>query len=73
MEAPDDPLAVVYAEEFIPLPITPEHAMALKKIENLHADPFDRIQIAQARAEDFTFITHDRTILKYADLKTIKS
>ncbi len=31
MEAPDDPLAVVYAEEFIPLPITPEHAMALKK------------------------------------------
>ncbi len=73
IEAPDDPLAVVYAEGFIPLPIRLEHAMALKTVEDLHGDPFDRIQIAQAKAEDFTLVTHDRFILQYADLKTIKS
>ena len=73
MEASDDPLAIVHAEGFIALPITPEHTLALKTVENIHGDPFDRIQIAQAKAEGFTFITHDRNILKYADLQTIKS
>ena len=73
VEAPDDPLAVVYAEGFIPLPIRLEHAMELRTVEHRHGDPFDRIQIAQAKAEDFTLVTHDRFILQYTDLKTIKS
>lgn len=73
MEAPEDPLAVIYDEEFIPLPIQPEHAVELRSVEHIHGDPFDRIQIAQAKAENLTLITHDKTILKYADLETIKS
>lgn len=50
MESFGDPLAMLYAEQFIPLPITPEHAIALKQVENIHNDPFDRIQIAQAKS-----------------------
>ena len=73
MEAPEDPLAVVYAEGFISLPITPEYTMMLKTVENIHGDPFDRIQIAQAKAEGLALVTHDRNILEYADLQIIKS
>lgn len=73
MEAPEDPLAVVYDQEFIPLPIQPEHALELKSIEHIHGDPFDRIQIAQAKVEKLTLITHDKAILKYTDLEIIKS
>lgn len=73
MEEAGDPLKMLYAEAFIPLPITPEHTMELKTIENLHSDPFDRIQIAQAKTENLTLITHDRIILKYSHLRTIKS
>lgn len=34
----------------------------------VHGDPADRILIATARTLDLTLITHDRPILKYAEL-----
>ena len=54
------------------LPVTKEHAMtvsALSRAENAppHNDPFDRILIAQAKAEGMTFITHDHLLAGYGE------
>ncbi len=73
LESPDDPLAIAVKEGFIPLPITGEHALALKTLESHHSDPFDRLLIAQAKHENFTLLTHDKTVMKYADFNYIKA
>ncbi len=73
LEAPPDPLAVALSEGFIPLPITGEHALALKTLESYHNDPFDRLLIAQAKHEDFILLTHDKMILKYKGFKSLKA
>lgn len=49
---------------FIKLPIDDRHVCALEtlheKEENKgHADPFDRILLAQAKGDGMTLITHD--------------
>jgi PIN domain nuclease of toxin-antitoxin system len=41
------------------LPITVEHADELSKLPNHHGDPFDRLLIAQARAEGLTIVSGD--------------
>lgn len=55
---------------FIALPIMERHVFALetlKRSENVpqHSDPFDRIMLAQAKAEDMKFLTHDAMIPYY--------
>ena len=32
-----------------------------------HSDPFDRIMIAQAKAENFVFLTHDSLLPAYEE------
>lgn len=54
------------------LPIFFEHALAVEKLPLYHKDPFDRILISQALAEDLTLITSDQKIWKY-ELKLIKA
>ena len=49
-----------------PLPITVQHTMGLKSLEDVHKDPFDRMLIAQANDEDMVLITDDPLIKKYA-------
>ncbi len=49
-----------------PLPITVQHTMGLKSLEDVHKDPFDRILIAQANCGDLVLITDDPWIKKYA-------
>jgi len=58
-------------EKFSVLDIKLHHVMALEGLEDHHADPFDRIQIAQAKTEGFTFITKDRVIQKYQGLDVL--
>ena len=50
------------------LPITPEHAAYVETLPLLHADPFDRILIAQAQYEPMRFITHDSKLKDYGKL-----
>lgn len=50
-----------YAE----LPITGEHAVLTRSLPRLHADPFDRILVAQAIAEDATLLTGDTALAAY--------
>lgn len=47
------------------LPISAIHARAAGQLPLHHADPFDRMLIAQARAERLKLMTDDRRIAKY--------
>ncbi|WP_377290186.1 type II toxin-antitoxin system VapC family toxin [Rhizobium sp. SG2393] len=48
------------------LDITPEHAAAVEQISTAHADPFDRLLIAQAITEPLALITRDSKIAAYS-------
>ena len=63
---------ISYCDElgFLQLSLTARHASIVKKLsrpENVppHKDPFDRLMLAQAIAEDMTFMTHDKRIAEY--------
>jgi PIN domain nuclease of toxin-antitoxin system len=47
------------------LPITQDHAVKVYDLPRAHADPFDRLIIAQAIVEDMTVLTSDRVFGKY--------
>jgi PIN domain nuclease of toxin-antitoxin system len=55
---------------FRPLPITFQHALAVRNLPLHHADPFDGMLIAQAQYEDLILVTSDPTIWDY-DIHTI--
>jgi PIN domain nuclease of toxin-antitoxin system len=58
LEAPDG---------FELLPVRPEHCKALLALPRRHRDPFDRMLIAQARAENLMLLTRDRAIIDYGE------
>jgi PIN domain nuclease of toxin-antitoxin system len=62
LEAPDDLPIALAANDFLELPITIEHSQKLYQLPLHHHDPFDRIMVAQAIAEDLTFMTRDTKI-----------
>ena len=47
------------------LPINLEHINYLQQLKQYHKDPFDRMIIAQAIAEDMQVITADRAFVDY--------
>lgn len=47
------------------LPVRGTHALGLALLAPIHADPFDRMLLAQARAEDMLLLTADRKVLQY--------
>ena len=47
------------------LPILPVHAIAAGSLPRHHADPFDRMLIAQAVVENLILITEDRQMARY--------
>ena len=49
------------------LDVTPDHAVAVQDLPKLHADPFDRMLVAQALVEPLRLITHDDTVASYSD------
>jgi PIN domain nuclease of toxin-antitoxin system len=42
-----------------------EHLLSLSKLPTHHSDPFDRLIIAQAIAEDLILVTKDKGLKKY--------
>ncbi|RJP21107.1 MAG: type II toxin-antitoxin system VapC family toxin [Candidatus Omnitrophota bacterium] len=65
LHAPENFEEEMDSHHFIRLPITNHHAYALDKIPYIHYDPFDRMLIAQALAENLTLVTRDSNIRKY--------
>jgi PIN domain nuclease of toxin-antitoxin system len=53
------------------LPLTAEHAFRLFGLPAHHNDPFDRILIATALAEDIPIVARDREFKKYKGLRVI--
>jgi PIN domain nuclease of toxin-antitoxin system len=47
------------------LPVLPDHCRALVALPRRHRDPFDRMLIAQARAEHLALLTRDSAIIAY--------
>ena len=50
---------------FQELPVTGDHAAEVGNLPLHHSDPFDRLLVAQARCEDLTIVTADRTLSEY--------
>ncbi len=49
------------------LPIRGCHVLALESLPSLHADPFDRILVAQAISEGLTLLTRDGNLGAYGE------
>ena len=62
---PDDLPERVRDSGFRHLTITADHAIAAGRLPLIHRDPFDRMLVAQARAENLTLVTRDAEIAKY--------
>lgn len=65
LHAPDDLEAALAEAGFTALPITVRHALGVRELPDVHQDPFDRILVAQARAEGFTLVTRDPRLGQY--------
>jgi PIN domain nuclease of toxin-antitoxin system len=51
--------------DFAKLEVTFAHVEALRDLPNHHADPFDRMLIAQTRCEGLTVVTRDPQFTPY--------
>ncbi len=49
------------------LPIEPEHAATIEKLQLHHQDPFDRMLVAQAMTEPMRLLTRDAHLPAYGD------
>lgn len=65
LEAPDDLLEIIPAQGFQPLPIGLGHAWLAGRLPRHHADPFDRLLIAQAQIEGLTLVSADAVFPLY--------
>jgi PIN domain nuclease of toxin-antitoxin system len=61
----DDVTAAIAAEGFAELPITVRHAQAAGGLAGRLRDPFDRMLIAQALAEELTVVSNERAFDAY--------
>ena len=66
----DIPLAQIVREQlqggsFALLDIRAAHVLALNDLPRHHGDPFDRMMIAQARAEGLPLVSTDRVFEQY--------
>jgi PIN domain nuclease of toxin-antitoxin system len=65
LEAHDDLLDAIADDGFSWLPVSPKHAWAVRNLPHHHGDPFDRLLIAQALAEDIPLISVDARLDAY--------
>lgn len=49
------------------LSVEPEHVAAVDDLPAHHADPFDRLLVAQAIVEPMRLMTHDPMLCRYSD------
>ncbi len=65
LAVPDDVSDQLMHHGFDILPIGLPHALAVRSLPPHHADPFDRMLVAQAQVEDLTLVTRDANIRRY--------
>jgi len=64
---PAELLAEIEPAGFTLLPISGEHAAAVARLPAVHADPFDRMLVAQAKTEPLLLLTNDSILAGYGD------
>jgi len=57
--------ALIEAAGFEELPVLARHAALVHELPGHHRDPFDRLLVAQARAEGLTLVTTDPMVRSY--------
>ena len=67
LRVPADFEAALAAESFERLPLTAAQTRHVARLPWHHRDPFDRMLVAQARAENLTLLTADRALAAYGD------
>jgi PIN domain nuclease of toxin-antitoxin system len=65
---PDELIKEMQRNGFEELPVYARHAKAVARLPLHHSDPFDRLLVAQARAEILRLITNDAHLAPYSDL-----
>lgn len=65
LDAPDDLPDLVAGLGFELLPVTAEHAWAVRGLPHHHRDPFDRLLIAQAQVERLPILSADPAFAAY--------
>ncbi len=62
---PHNLLEMIAIEGFGILPIMPEEALGVADLPMIHADPFDRLLVMQAKLHDLVIVTRDEKIMEY--------
>jgi PIN domain nuclease of toxin-antitoxin system len=69
LELDEPPRSLVYAQmarhDYRPLAVELEHVLAVSELPLHHRDPFDRLLIAQARAEGLSLVSGDAVFAEY--------
>ena len=58
---------------FLELPVTATHAAGVACLPSIHADPFDRLLVAQALEGPLELVTADAVLAGYSDLVHVVS
>lgn len=66
LSLPSSPEELVKRSRCHLLPIAVSHINAIASLPHHHADPFDRMLLAQAKVETLTIITRDKAMKDYA-------
>lgn len=65
LSLPDNFFTEIEKNQFRILEISQDHLSGLLKLPQYHRDPFDRLIISQAIAENIPVITHDKSFSDY--------
>ena len=65
LDAPENLGEVLAKAKLTILPVTMAHTESVAHLPSIHRDPFDRMLVAQAQAEELTLVTSDPKIKKY--------
>ncbi|HVV02341.1 MAG TPA: type II toxin-antitoxin system VapC family toxin [Verrucomicrobiae bacterium] len=61
----DQLLGAIQTAGFVELPVRTAHAWEVKRLPLLHRDPFDRMLVAQAKAQNLVLISRDNFLERY--------
>ncbi len=65
LKAPADLEEQLRRRRFVELPLHLRHVRALRDLPPLHRDPFDRMLVAQAVADDLALVSRDTRLERY--------
>ena len=65
LRAPEDLSEELRRSRFTELALRLHHVRALRDLPSLHRDPFDRMLLAQAKADGLTLVTRDERLGDY--------